>query len=105
MYISNWKPNFRLILCYNACVDVVLNRVRLFSPQNLPALVLKIMQASAALQPIDPTYSSSLNDLIYVLLQRNPDDRPDVSRIMATPVLVNAHTNLATDVGRLPCTK
>lgn len=63
------------------------------------------MQASAALEPMDPGYSEALKELIYCLLQRNPDDRPDVHRVMATPLLVNAHMNLATDVGRLPCTR
>ena len=73
--------------------------------QNLPALVLKIMQASAVLDPVDPRFSIGLKDLIQSLLQRQPDDRPSVHQVMATPVLINAHMNLATDVGRLPCSK
>lgn len=79
--------------------------VNLFVLQNLPALVLKIMQASAAIDPIDPDYSEGLKALIYSLLQRHPDDRPSVHKVMAAPVLVNIHMNLATDVGRLSCTK
>lgn len=71
----------------------------------MPALVLKIMQANSALEPIDPNYSKALKDLIYSLLQRQPDDRPDVHQVMATPLLINAHVNLTTDVGRLLCTK
>ncbi len=63
------------------------------------------MQASSALEPIGPTYSVALKDLIYSLLQRQPDDRPDVHRVMATPLLINAHVNLMTDIGRLVCTK
>ena len=73
--------------------------------QNLPALVLKIMQGSASLLPIDPTYSRGLKELIYSLLQRNPEDRPNIHNVMAMPVVVNALMNLATDVGRLPCTR
>ena len=73
--------------------------------QNFPALVMKIMQANSALQPLDPSYSTALKDLIYLTLQRNPDDRPNVQKILATPIIVNAHLNLSTDVGRLPCSK
>jgi len=66
---------------------------------------MKIMQANSVLRPIDPSYSTALIDLIYHTLQRNPDDRPNVVQILATPVVVNAHLNLSTDVGRLPCSK
>ena len=74
-------------------------------PQNLPALVLKIMQGSAALEPLEARYSRGQRDLIYSLLQRNPDDRPDVHLVMANPFVVNALMNLVTDIGRLPCTR
>ena len=75
------------------------------SIQNLPALVLKIMQASAVLEPLESRYSRGLRDLIYSLLQRNPDDRPDVYLVMANPFVVNALMNLCTDIGRLPCSR
>ena len=73
--------------------------------QNLPALVLKIMQAAAGISPIPSRYSEGLRDLINSMLQRNPDDRPNIENIMANPVVVNILVNLGTDVGRLPCTR
>jgi NIMA (never in mitosis gene a)-related kinase len=76
-----------------------------FEGPNLPALVLKIMQASAALEPLESRYSRGHRDLIYSLLQRNPDERPDVHLVMANPFVVNALMNLCTDIGRLPCTR
>jgi serine/threonine protein kinase len=76
-----------------------------FEGPNLPALVLKIMQASVALQPLESRYSRGLKELIYSLLQRNPDDRPDVHLAMANPFVVNPLMNLCTDIGRLPCTR
>ena len=63
------------------------------------------MQASGALGEMDSRYSRGLKELIYSLLQRNPDDRPDVYLAMANPFLVNALMNLCTDIGRLPCTR
>ena len=73
--------------------------------QNLPVLVLKIMQASAALVPIDSSYSQRLDKLIHHLLQKKPENRPSIHSVMATPVVVNALLNLCTDVGRLPCAR
>ena len=66
---------------------------------------MKIMQASVALRPLESCYSRGLKDLIYSLLQRNPDDRPDVHLAMANPFVVNPLMNLSTDIGRLPCTR
>ena len=63
------------------------------------------MQGSVALEPLEPRYSRGLKELIYSLLQRNPDDRPDVHLAMANPFVVNALMNLCTDIGRLPCTR
>ena len=61
------------------------------------------MQGSNALQPLSDNYTSSLCTLVHAMLQRNPDDRPNIENIMANPVIVNALVNLGTDVGRLPC--
>ena len=63
------------------------------------------MQATAALEPLEASYSRGLKDLIYSMLQRNPDDRPDIYLVMANPVVVNALMNLCTDIGRLPCNR
>ncbi|XP_064385824.1 serine/threonine-protein kinase Nek8-like [Halichondria panicea] len=76
-----------------------------FEGPNLPVLVLKIMQASAALVPIDSSYSQRLDKLIHHLLQKKPENRPSIHSVMATPVVVNALLNLCTDVGRLPCAR
>ena len=78
-------------------------KIYLFSLQNFPALVLKIMQGANATAPLSDNYSSSLCSLVHAMLLRNPDDRPNVESIMANPVVVNALVNLGTDVGRLPC--
>ena len=61
------------------------------------------MQGANATAPLSDNYSSSLCSLVHAMLQRNPDDRPNVESIMANPVVVNALVNLGTDVGRLPC--
>ena len=63
------------------------------------------MQGSAALEALESRYSRGQKELIYSLLQRNPDDRPDVHLVMANPFVVNALMNLCTDIGRLPCTR
>ncbi len=63
------------------------------------------MQASAALVPIDSSYSQRLDKLIHHLLQKKPENRPSIHSVMATPVVVNALLNLCTDVGRLPCVR
>ena len=76
-----------------------------FSPQNLPALVLKIMKANSVLEPIDSRYSKQLNDLIHSMLQLLPADRPNINNVMAMPIVVNAHMNLCTEIGRIPCTR
>ena len=84
---------------------VFVSNFSFFWLQNLPALVLKIMQAAAGISPIPSCYSEGLRDLINSMLQRNPDDRPNIENIMANPVVVNILVNLGTDVGRLPCTR
>ena len=63
------------------------------------------MQAAEGIPQINKKYSRGLQRLITVLLQRNPDDRPNTDNVMGYPVLVNALINLGTDVGRLPCTR
>ena len=69
--------------------------------KNLPALVLKIMKANSALEPIDSRYSKQLNDLIHSMLQLQPTERPNINNAMATPIVVNAHMNLCTQIGRI----
>jgi NIMA (never in mitosis gene a)-related kinase len=76
-----------------------------FEGSNLPALVMKIMQGSRALSPLNDKYSQGLTLLINSMLCRNPEDRPNIENIMANPVLVNTLINLGTTVGRLPCSK
>ena len=73
--------------------------------QSLPSLVLKIMQVAAAIKPIPPHFSQGLRDIISSMLKRNPEERPNIENIMATPIMVNVLVNLGTDVGRLPCTR
>ena len=63
------------------------------------------MQAAEGITPINTKYSRGLQKLVYSLLQRNPDDRPNIENTMANPVIVNALVNLGTDVGRLPCNR
>ena len=74
-------------------------------PQNLSALVLKIVQGLAVVAPMDDRYSKGLRELIHSLLQRNPDDRPGIENVMAMPIMVNPLMNLCTDIGRLPCSR
>ena len=63
------------------------------------------MQAAAAIKPIPPHFSQGLRDIISSMLKRNPEERPNIENIMATPIMVNVLVNLGTDVGRLPCTR
>ena len=88
---------------HNFVMSLFVLKFIFFSLQNFPALVLKIMQGANATAPLSDNYSTSLCSLVHAMLQRNPDDRPNVESIMANPVVVNALVNLGTDVGRLPC--
>lgn len=63
------------------------------------------MQGVNGTSPLNDKYSTAITSLVSAMLQRNPDDRPNIENIMANPVMVNALINLGTDVGRLPCTR
>ena len=57
------------------------------------------MQAAAAIKPIPPHFSQGLRGIISSMLKRNPEERPNIENIMATPIMVNVLVNLGTDVG------
>ncbi|XP_038014112.1 serine/threonine-protein kinase Nek8 isoform X2 [Motacilla alba alba] len=69
----------------------------LFSLQNLPALVLKIMSGTFA--PISDRYSPDLRQLILSMLNLDPSKRPQLNEIMAQAICIRPLLNLYTDVG------
>lgn len=69
----------------------------LFSVQNLPALVLKIMSGTFA--PISDRYSPDLRQLILSMLNLDPSKRPQLNEIMAQSICIRPLLNLYTDVG------
>lgn len=73
---------------------------RPFDADNISAIVCKIMRGQYA--PISEHYSQELKILIDSLLHLEPTRRPNVNKIMAQPVLINALLDLSTDIGRVP---
>ena len=73
----------------------------LYFLQNLPALVLKIMRGQC--DTIHTDYSKELKDLILSMLHLNPLKRPSIDQILAKSLLLNTHTALYTDMGKIPC--
>ena len=76
---------------------------RAFEASNLPALVMKITKGNFA--PISERYSEDLRNLIESMLHLDPAQRPTINDIMAQPIVAGALFNLATDVGRVPCSR
>lgn len=74
---------------------------RPFEGQTLPALILKIMKGSFT--PPAEHYSDDLKRLILWLLEQDPERRPRIPQVMATPIVINALLYLYTDMGKLPC--
>jgi NIMA (never in mitosis gene a)-related kinase len=72
-----------------------------FFPQNLPALILKIMRGTFA--PISDCYSDELRQLILNMLHLDPNKRPTITQIMAEPIVMNALMYMYTDFGKVPC--
>eukprot|EP00698_Gefionella_okellyi_P017900 TRINITY_DN5309_c0_g1_i1.p1 TRINITY_DN5309_c0_g1~~TRINITY_DN5309_c0_g1_i1.p1 ORF type:complete len:968 (-),score=200.79 TRINITY_DN5309_c0_g1_i1:40-2943(-) len=54
-----------------------------FDGQNLPALVLKILRG--VYPPIPDSYSQGLRELIDWMLQKRPEDRPDIDAVLSFP--------------------
>ena len=76
---------------------------RAFEASNLPALVMKITKGNFA--PISERYSENLRNLIESMLHLVPSQRPTINDIMALPIVTSALFDLATDVGRVPCSR
>lgn len=85
---------FNLLGC-NIAASLILPS--LFGPQNLPALVLKIMSGTFA--PISDRYSPELRQLILNMLNLDPSKRPQLNEIMALPICIRPLLNLYTDIG------
>ncbi|ELU11772.1 hypothetical protein CAPTEDRAFT_214238 [Capitella teleta] len=74
---------------------------RAFEAQNLPALILKIMRGT--ISPISEDFSEELRKLILSMLHLDPNKRPDISQIMAQPLVLQALMSLYTDQGKVTC--
>lgn len=71
-----------------------------FEAHNLPALVMRIMQA--VVPPIPEKYDDDIKELLMKLLCRDPNQRPSIREIMAEPLLVNTLMDLPMRIGRPP---
>ncbi|KAL9958791.1 hypothetical protein ACROYT_G035852 [Oculina patagonica] len=56
-----------------------------FNANNFSALVIKILQGQYP--PIPGCYGPLLEDLVSVLLQKNPDDRPSAKQLLYVPAM------------------
>jgi hypothetical protein len=70
-----------------------------FQGSNLPALVLKIMKV--AHEPIPTRYTDDLTGLIRWMIKLDPEKRPDMNSIVATPALQSSLCEAQIAVGRV----
>jgi len=56
-----------------------------FQAHNQASLIVKILKGKYA--PLSESYSQSLRDLVYYCLRTTPEQRPDVFRLLALPVV------------------
>ena len=92
----NQKSDIWALGCvlYELCT---LNRA--FEAPNLPALVFKIMKGSY--QHISDRYSPELRQLIRSLLDLDSNRRPNVSQILAQPIIIKVMYSCIVNIGAI----
>ncbi|XP_068730773.1 serine/threonine-protein kinase Nek9-like isoform X4 [Montipora capricornis] len=75
---------------------------KVFDATNPLRLVSDIVKGDY--KDIDPQYTDEMNNLVKVLLSQNPDDRPDVDKVLAMPLLSNLGREMEKKVWELNAT-
>lgn len=70
-----------------------------FDAETLAGLVMKIMQGS--IEPISEQYNSGLMEMLKLMLDRDPLNRPNVAAIISHRLLVPVIYNIITSLGNL----